>query len=132
MFYNGWTFSETGRIMGTDREPANPDDWVGGIRFRSADGSARVSLATTPTSWPNGFPSVDGDGVCFDKAAAIDHWQNGIPFTAVGRIATDLTEPIAYWQNGLPFTAAGRLCTEEELVIVHPVAFSSGFSNAFF
>ena len=101
--HNGFNIDANGFILGTLQTTAATDVWVGGLRFRAADGAVRTTI-NSPTGVVNGWPVVLNAGVlCVNNIAAVDRVQNGIPLVPLGLVAVANTGTVDGWQNGLPF-----------------------------
>lgn len=128
---NGFRRDDNGFILATTESGASDDVYVGGLRFRAADGAVRITI-NSPTTIINGWPTIGNAGVlCVNNVAAVGYVQNGIPFVPLGLVAVANTGTVDHWQNGLPFVG-DKLAMVDLGASIHPIAFDDGFSNGFY
>ena len=87
-------------------------------------------VQATPTQWPNGWPCNANGQLCIDSSGAPTTWINGIGRTAAGVTIEDSVSAVTGVVNGIPVIGS-KMALHDYLPIVHPYAFSNGFSTGF-
>jgi len=130
VYSNQFLLDFEGKVVATTEAVAADDVYLSGLRFRK-DGSAVRIVAEAPTAWPNGWPCDASGRLCIDSAAAPGNYINGIAYSAAGRLLVDLTaSAVTGVVNGIPVIGS-KMAMHDYLPIVHPFAFSNGFTNGY-